>query len=99
VAAFRWTEWQISVEYAVKLLQGAIIMSDAYTDDEPAKRGRDAGLWRSFDQTFAEARASFTDMPPDDLGANCKIGRCRDFPSRRNDKSGSEERVSPAKGW
>jgi hypothetical protein len=54
--------------FSGKLLQGAIIMSDAYTDDEPAKRGRDAGLWRSFDQTFAEARASFTDTPPDDLG-------------------------------
>jgi hypothetical protein len=32
-------------------------------------------------------------------GANCNIGRCRDFPSRRDDKKGGEERVSPVKHW
>ncbi len=30
-------------------------------------------------------------------GANCKIERCRDFPSRRDNKRGGEERISPAK--
>ncbi len=63
------TRWTVSVSRDTDISVRSFLAQRGMKKGDLSKFIEDAVRWRVLDQTMAEARASFADLPPDELQA------------------------------
>ncbi len=63
------TRWTVSVSRDTDITVRSFLAQRGMKKGDLSKFIEDAVRWRVLDQTVAEARASFADLPPDELQA------------------------------
>jgi hypothetical protein len=63
------TRWTVSVSKETDITVRSFLARRGMKKGDLSKFIEDAVKWRVFDQTLAEARAGFSDMPADELAA------------------------------
>lgn len=63
------TRWTVSVSKETDIALRSFLAQRGLKKGDLSKFIEEAVKWRVFDQTVAEARAKFADIPPDDLEA------------------------------
>lgn len=63
------TRWTVSVSKETDIAVRSFLAQRGMKKGDLSKFIEDAVRWRVLDQTVAEARSKFADMPPDDLEA------------------------------
>jgi hypothetical protein len=63
------TRWTVSVSRDTDIAVRSFLAQRGMKKGDLSKFIEDAVKWRVLDQTMAEARASFADLPPDDVEA------------------------------
>ena len=63
------TRWTVSVSKVTDITVRSFLARRGMKKGDLSKFIEDAVKWRVFDQTLAEARAGFSDMPADELAA------------------------------
>lgn len=63
------TRWTVSVSKETDIALRSFLAQRGLKKGDLSKFIEEAVKWRVFDQTLAEARAKFTDIPPDELEA------------------------------
>jgi hypothetical protein len=61
------TRWTVSVSKDTDILVRSYLAQRGLKKGDLSKFIEEAVRWRVFDQTLAEARGKFADMPPDEL--------------------------------
>ena len=61
------TRWTVSVSKDTDIVVRSFLAQRGLKKDDLSKFIEEAVRWRVFDQTLAEVRGKFADMPPDEL--------------------------------
>ncbi len=76
------TRWTVSVSRATDISVRSFLAQRGMKKGDLSKFIEDAVRWRVLDQTVAEARAAFADLPPDELQAMIDEAVAASRPSR-----------------
>ncbi len=63
------TRWTVSVSKTTDIAVRSFLAQRGMKKGDLSKFIEDAVKWRVFDQTMAEARGKFADLPPEELGS------------------------------